>query len=303
MATTAGEPTELKTSRLRRSVLFMPGDDLHKIEKGASLGADAVVMDLEDGVALNRKAAARTVVCQALQTLDFGQTERLVRLNTPTSGLEYDDLFQTASAHPDAYVLPKVESAAAIQSASRWLERIEQQHGWPPGGIRLMAVVETARGIMRLSEIAGADARLRVLMFGAEDLAGDLGATRTKEGREVSYGRSAVLVAARAHDLQAIDTVYVAFADDEGLRADAHCALQLGYDGKLAIHPRQVPIINEVFTPSANEVAHARELMRVFEEHQRNGTGAFEFYGKMVDMPMLRAAQRTLQRASAAAGR
>src|SRR5438105_3848313 len=297
------EPGELKAPRLRRSVLFTPGDDRHKIAKAATLGADAVVMDLEDGVALNRKAEARAVVCQALLTFNFGRTERLVRLNTPASGLEYDDLFQTASAHPDGYVLPKVEAAKAIHSVSRWLERIEQQRGWPPGGIRLMAVIETARGIMRLPEISSADARLRVLMFGAEDLAGELGATRTKDGREVFYGRSAVVIAARAHDMQAIDTVYVAFGDDEGLRADARGALQMGYDGKLAIHPRQVSIINEVFTPTAEEVAHARELMRVFEEHQRDGTGAFEFYGKMVDMPMLRAARRTLQRASAAGER
>ncbi len=283
--------------RLRSAVLFMPGDDLHKIQTGASLGVDSVVMDLEDGVALNRKAAARNVVCEALQTIDFGPTERLIRLNTSVSGLEHDDLFQTVSAHPDGYVLPKVESAEAIRSVSHWLAQIEERHNWEVGAIRLLAVVETARGIMNLNEIAAADGRLRALIFGAEDLAGDIGATRSKEGWEIFYGRSAVVLAARAHDLQAIDTVYVAFNDDDGLREDARRALQMGYDGKLAIHPRQVPIIHDAFTPNAEEIAHARALMQIFEEHQRNGTGAFEFYGKMVDMPMLRAAQRILQRA------
>ena len=283
--------------RLRRALLFMPGDDLHKIRKGASLGPDSIVMDLEDGVALNRKAAAREVVCEALETVSFGRTERLVRLNTAVSGLEYDDLFQTVSARPDGYVLPKVESAEAIRSVAHWLESIEEKHSWPPGGIRLMAVIETARGVMKLDEIAAADSRLRVLMFGAEDFAGDLGAQRTPGGREVLFARSAVVIAARAYNLQAIDTVYVAFGDDEGLREDARCALEMGYDGKLAIHPRQVPIINEVFTPSAEEIARARDLMRIFDEHQRSGTGAFDFHGKMVDMPMIRAAQRTLQRA------
>src|SRR5919206_79325 len=117
--------------RVRRSVLFMPGDDLHKIQKGATLGADSVVMDLEDGVALNRKQAARDVVCEALATIDFGRTERLVRLNSAVSGLQYDDLFQTVSARPDGYVLPKVESAETIRSVSLWLEQIENKHGWP----------------------------------------------------------------------------------------------------------------------------------------------------------------------------
>ncbi len=280
----------------------MPGDDLHKIQKGAALGPDSIVMDLEDGVALNRKTSARDVVCQALQTIDFGQTERLVRLNTPASGLEYDDLFQTVSARPDGYVLPKVESADGIRAVSYWLEHIEQKNGWPAGGIRLMAVIETARGVMKLEEIAAANPRLRALMFGSEDLAGDLGATRTQAGREIFYARSAVLIAARANNLQAIDSVYIAFGDDEGLREDARCALQMGYDGKLAIHPRQVPIINEVFTPTEEEIARAHELMQVFDRHQRNGTGAFEFHGKMVDMPMLRSAQRTLQRAGMSAG-
>lgn len=291
------QTSALSTPRLRRAVLFMPGDDLHKIQKGAMLGVDSVVMDLEDGVALNRKQAAREAVCQALETIDFGRTERLIRLNTPVSGLEYDDLFQTVSAHPDGYVLPKVESAEAIRSVSRWLEQIEQKHGWPIGGIRLMAVIETARGILKLDEIAGADPRLRALMFGSEDFAGDIGATRTQEGWEIFYARSKVVIAARAYNLQAIDTVYTAFNDDDGLRAEAQRALQMGYDGKLAIHPRQVAIINEVFTPTAEEVARAKELMQIFEAHQRDGTGAFEFYGKMVDMPLLRAAQRVLQRA------
>ncbi len=289
--------TSIPPRRRRRAVLFMPGDDLHKIAKGAQLGVDSVVMDLEDGVALNRKHAGREVVRKALETVDFGRIERLVRINTPASGLAQDDLEQTVDGHPDGYVLPKVESGETIRAVSRWLEEIERARGWAIGGIRILVVIETARGVMRLDEIAGADPRLRALMFGSEDFAGDIGATRTKEGWEIFYARSAVVVAAAAHDLQAIDTVYIDLDDLDGLREEARRALQMGYEGKLAIHPRQVEVINEVFTPSAEEVERARQLMQTFEEHQQKGAGTFAFYGKMVDMPMLRAARRVLQRA------
>jgi citrate lyase beta subunit len=161
----------------------------------------------------------------------------------------------------------------------------------------IYVVVETARGIMNLASIASADARLAGLIFGAEDLAGDLGATRTPDGWEVLYARSAIVVAAVANNLPSFDTVYIALTDLDGLRADSLRAAQMGFTGKLAIHPRQVAVIHEAFTPSAAEIDRAQRLIVAFEDHQRSGTGAFAFEGKMVDLPLLRAAQRTLQRA------
>jgi citrate lyase beta subunit len=279
-----------------KSLLFMPGDDIRKIEKGATVGAAAVVMDLEDGVALNRKQAARETTRRALTTVAFGRTARLVRLNAITSGLLDDDLAQTIEGQPDGYVLPKVESAETIRRVSNQLENSERARGWLVGGIGLWAVIETARGVMKLDEIASADARLVALALGSEDLAGDVGATRTREGWEIFYARSAVVTAAAAYGLQALDTVFVDLSDLDGLRAEAQFALQLGYTGKLAIHPKQVAVINEVFTPSAAEVARAQQLMRVFEEQQQQGAGAFAFAGRMVDMPMVRAAQKVLRR-------
>jgi citrate lyase beta subunit len=168
------------------------------------------------------------------------------------------------------------------------------------GGIRLLAVIETARGVMKLDEVASADERLDALAFGSEDFAGDIGATRTRDGWEIFYARSAVVTAAAAYGLQALDTVFVDLNDLDGLRAEAQFALRLGYTGKLAIHPKQVAVINEVFTPSAEEVARAQRLMQVFAEQQQQGAGAFAFEGKMVDMPIVRAAQRVLQRAGLA---
>lgn len=283
--------------RPRRALLFMPGDDRRKIEKGASLEVDAVVMDLEDGVAFNRKVVARETVRKALEEIEFGRTERLVRINPVGSGLEEADLVATIGGHPDGYVVPKVESPEQVEWLSAWLAAEERARGWPVGGIRLLAILETARGILNAGVIAGADERLEALIFGAEDFAGDVGATRTREGQEILYARSVVVVAAAAHRLQAIDTVFTDLHDLEGLRKEAAFALQLGFDGKLAIHPRQVPVIQEAFTPSPEEVERAKRLIEAFEAHQAEGTGVFAFEGKMVDMPMIRAAQRVLARA------
>lgn len=283
--------------RRRRSLLFMPGDDRRKIEKGAGLDADSVVMDLEDGVALNRKDVARATIRDALNTVEFGDTERLVRINPIGSGLEDDDLELTIKGRPDGYVIPKVESGDQVRWVSNWLAGIERERDWPERGIRLLALIESARGVLTVERIAAASRRLDALIFGAEDFAGDVGAIRTAEGREVLHARSAVVVAAAAYNLQAIDTVFVDLQDTAGLQAEAEFALGLGYDGKLAIHPRQVDVINDVFTPSAEDVARARRLIQAFEEQQEAGAGVFEYEGRMVDMPMVRAARRVLARA------
>jgi citrate lyase beta subunit len=282
--------------RLRRALLFMPGDDARKIARGAASGADSVIMDLEDGVAAARKGAARSAVLDALHALDFGRTERLVRLNGAASGLLADDLAATVDGRPDGYVLPKVERAD-VRCVSALLAEAEEAHGWPAGGIRLLALIETARGVMELREIAQSDPRLDALIFGAEDLAGDIGATRSREGGEVFYARSAVVIAAAAYGLQPIDTVYPDLHDADGLVEETRRAAALGYVGKLAIHPRQIGIISEALRPPAEQVAQARRLVEAYAAHQREGRGAFALDGRMVDAPMLRAAERVLARA------
>ena len=289
-------------SRPRRVLLFMPGDDLRKITKGAASGVDSVIMDLEDAVAVGRKEPARAVVVEALTTLDFGATERLVRINGLTTGLAEADVAATVAARPDGYMIPKVESAAQVQQIGLLLEGVEAQQGWPRESIRLLAIIETARGVMRLDEIAGSSPRLDALCFGAEDLAGDIGARRTAEGAEVFYARSAVVIAAAAYGLQAVDTPYVNIQDIEGLAADARRAAGMGYTGKLAIHPRHIETILAAFTPSDEEVAAAQRLVDAYAASQAAGAGVFVLDGKMVDTPMLRAAQRILDRAGRRAG-
>ncbi|MSP13073.1 MAG: CoA ester lyase [Chloroflexi bacterium] len=283
--------------RSRRALLFMPGDSRSKIERGIHLGVDALIMDLEDGVALNRKTEARRVIAEALTTLDFGRSERLVRINP--GDMAEADLAAILPGHPDGIVLPKVESARWITDIHQILCHAEERSGWSSGSLHLLAIIETAAGILNLKEIAAAP-RLDALIFGAEDLAGDIGAARTPEGWEVFYARSAVVLAAAAFSLQAIDTVYTDLVDLQGLEQDARRAAGLGYAGKLSIHTRQVEVINRVFTPTSETIITAQRLIAAHEMHQTQGTGVFAWEGRMVDMPMIRAANRLLAKAHAA---
>lgn len=287
-------------SRIRRSVLYMPGDSLKKITKATQLDVDSIVMDLEDGVALNNKQAGRETIVEAFNTLDFGRRERLVRINPFDSPFAQDDLDKTIGVKPDGYVIPKVESAADLQQVDTFLEQAEQTNGWEVGSIKLLAIIETARGVFHLPQIVTASKRLSALMFGSEDLAGDMGALRTPEGMEILYARSAVVLAAAAYKLDAIDTVYPDFRDHEGLKRESLFAKQLGYCGKMAIHPGQVPIMNDVFVPTPEEIDYAQRLIAANDQHQSEGTGAFAFEGKMVDMPMIRSAQKVIQQATQA---
>jgi citrate lyase beta subunit len=285
--------------RARRALLYVPGDDRHKIEKAIRLNVDCICMDMEDGVALNRKAEARQTIAQELRELDFGRSEKLARINAVGSGMEKDDIEAVLHHHPDGIVIPKIESPEQIQWASGKIESAELANGWLLNSIRLIVDVETARGILNLKEIAS-HPRLDALIFGAEDFAASVGATRTVEAWEVFYARSAVVTAAAAYGLQAIDMVTIDFKDIEKVRREAEFGARLGYTGKQIIHPNQVAPAQEAFTPNDEAIAHARRLVEAFEEHQAKGAGAFALDGKMIDMPLVKAAQNLLARARAA---
>jgi citrate lyase beta subunit len=283
----------------RRALLYMPGDDRHKIEKALTLKVDCICMDLEDGVAFAHKPAARQTIARALRELDFGRSEKLARINAVDSGLETDDLAAVLPAHPDGIVIPKAESPEQIQWVAERVEAAELAGGWPLGSIRLIADVETARGMLNLKEIA-AHPRLEALIFGAEDFAVSVGATRTVQAWEVFHARSALVMAAAAYGLQAIDMVSVDFRDLEALAAEARFGAGLGYTGKQVIHPAQVGPVQAAFTPDEAAVAAARTVVEAYEAHQKEGRGAFALQGKMIDLPLVRAAQNVLARAEAA---
>ncbi len=288
--------------RPRRALLFCPATDRRKIEKAAGLDADSVILDLEDAVALSRKAEARVEAARALEEVDFGRSERLVRVNPAGGGLEVEDIRVTAGGlrPPDGYVIPKVELASDLKLVTRLLAEIESERRLPEGTFRIFCIVETARGIVRLREIAEADPRIEALVFGAEDLCGDMGATRTRSGHEIAYARSALVLHCAAERLQAIDTPFIAVNDEAGLVSETRDALEMGFTGKLAIHPKQVAPITAAFTPTPAEIRAAQRLVREHERHQALGSGVFLLDGKMIDMPMVRAAERVLERARAA---
>jgi citrate lyase beta subunit len=278
----------------------MPGDDRRKIEKATTLGVDSVCMDMEDGVAIHQKAEARAVIAQAMRELDFGRSERCIRINSVGSGFEKFDLAAAVATDPDAVVVPKVESASQVRAISDYIEMYERSARKTLGGIRMLVGVETAKGILNLKEIAKADRRLEAIIFGAEDYAASIGATRTRDATEVLYARSVVVTACAANDLQAVDMVYIDFRDIEGLRAEAEQGARLGFSGKQIIHPNQVVPVQEAFTPSDEAVAYAQRVVDAFSASQREGRGAFALDGKMIDMPLLKNAQKVLDRAKAA---
>ena len=284
----------------RRALLYMPGDDRRKIEKATTLGVDCVCMDMEDGVAIMQKTEARAVIAQAMKELEFGSSERCIRINSVGSGFEKFDLAAAVATNPDAVVVPKVETAQQVKAISEYIEIYEVSSKRAVGGIRMLVGVETARGILNLREIAAADRRLEAIIFGAEDYAASIGAIRTKEATEVLYARSAVVTACAANDLQAIDMVYIDFRDLEGLRAEAEQGAGLGFSGKQIIHPDQVTPVQEAFTPSAESIEYAQRVVEAFTASQKEGKGAFALDGKMIDMPLLKNAQKVLERAKAA---
>ena len=282
----------------RRALLYMPGDDRRKIEKALTLGVDCICMDMEDGVAVNRKAEARATIAKALQELDFGKSEKLARINSVGTGWERDDIDAVLPFRPDGIVIPKIESLEQIEWGSKIIEAAELKFGWPLNSIRMLVGVETAKGILNLKEIAS-HPRLDGIIFGGEDFAASIGARRTRDASELLYARQAVVTACAAFGLQAIDIVFIDFKDAEGLRAEAEQGAGFGFSGKQVIHPNQVQVTQEAFTPSDAAVAEVRRIVETFEASQKEGKGAYALDGKMIDMPLLKNAQKVLERAKA----
>ncbi len=290
---------EVKTMHSRRALLYMPGDNWKMITKSITLGVDSICMDMEDGTAVNKKAEARATIAKALQELDFGASEKLARINSVGSGWEKYDIEAVLPYRPDGIVIPKVESFEHVEWASKIIEVSELKYGWPINSVRILIGVETAKGILNLKEIA-AHPRLDAIIFGGEDFAASIGATRTKAAIELLYARQAVIVACAANDLQAIDIVTIDYKDLEALRIESEFGAGLGFSGKQIIHPNQVSAAQEAFTPSEESIVYARRIVETFEASQKEGKGAYALDGKMIDMPLLKNAQKVLARAKAA---
>ena len=271
--------------------------------KAVTLAADGLILDLEDAVTVEKKAEARGIVLRWLQTLDFGDKERWIRINPLATGFGEADLEGTIEGRPDGYVVPKPRSAADIRAVAQILDRLEQKHRLLFGSTKLVLIAtETPDGLLNIAEVARASPRIAAVSWGIEDLSAAMGLPRTRdaEGRYLDiprYARVMTVVAASAAGMEAVDTVFTDIPNLEGLRQECQEAVWMGFTGKISIHPSQIPVINEVFTPSREEAREAQELIAAFEEHRSKGSGAFAFKGQMMDMPHLTRARKILERA------
>ncbi|MGH7323962.1 MAG: HpcH/HpaI aldolase/citrate lyase family protein [Candidatus Rokuibacteriota bacterium] len=287
----------------RRSLHFVPGGNEKMLAKALTLPADGLILDLEDAVPPERKAATRPVVRQWLEKHDFGERERWIRMNPLATAFGRADLEETIAGRPHGYVVPKPRSAADVRAVAQLLDALEHRHGIDQGATRLTVIAtETPAGLLDIGEIAAASPRIVALSWGVEDLSAAMGLGRVRDvqGRYLDiprYARVMCAVAASAAGVEALDTVYTDIADLYGLRRECDDAVQMGFTGKISIHPNQVPVINEVFTPAREAVEEARALVAAFEDARRRGVYAFAFKGQMVDAPHLARALKILTRA------
>jgi len=284
---------------MRRSMLFLPGNNPNMLINGNCLGADAVIFDLEDAVSPAEKDAARILVRNTMRYMDFRGCEIIVRINSIDTPYWKKDIDQLMPYKPSLFLLPKTGSAADILEADAYIASVEQTLGMEKNTVGLMPLIETALGVENAFAIATATNRVKALFLGAEDLTADLQCKRTKEGREIEYARTRLVVAARAAGVDVYDTPFTDVNDDEGIVTDAQLAKALGFTGKASISPRHVEVINAVFSPTQQEVDYAYEVMEAIQLAKQQGKGAIALRGKMIDAPIVARAERTIAMAQA----
>jgi citrate lyase subunit beta/citryl-CoA lyase len=292
-------------SRLRRSLIYVPGDREAMIAKAAQRGADGLILNLEDAVAPGNKELARNTVAQALAALDFGRAEIIVRINPLDTEIGYRDLLTIAPAKPDAILLPKVGSPEEVRFAAWTIARLEEMHGLPAGGIRLMCMIESASGVLAAAQIAGCHPRVAALLFGAADYSAEVGCAITPDGDPplgglpsggpLLYAQSQIVLASRAAGIDAIDTPYMRLDDPDGLARSSQRAHQLGFDGKSAIHPGQIGPINSIFSPTPEQIAWAERVLAALSGGDEAQLGAAVLDGQLIEAPHLARARRTLR--------
>lgn len=284
---------------LRRTMMFLPGNNPNMIMNGALLGADSIILDLEDAVAPDQKDAARDLVTSALQNFDFGKCEIIVRINSLDTPFWEDDLEAIVPLKPDVIMPTKVSSKAYIHELIAKIDELEAKNDIAPDTIKIIPLLETALGIENAFEIATASKRIEALYLGAEDLTADLRCKRTKEGTEIFYARGRLVCAARAAGIDAYDTPFTDVNDLDGLKKDAEFAKSLGFAGKAVISPRHVETVNKVFSPTRAEIEHAKDVYRAIKEAKAQGKGAISLNGKMIDAPIVMRAKIILDNAIA----
>lgn len=280
-----------KKDQLRRSRLYLPGNEPKFFVNAGLHSPDGIILDLEDSVAPTEKDAAQLLVRNALRSVDFYNAERMVRINQLPKGL--DDLKYIIPHNVNLILVPKCESAEQIQQLEKEVEKLKKQHK-VQNPIYFMPIIESALGVIKAFEIASASTNNCALAIGLEDYTADIGTQRTNEGRESIFARQMLINAAKAAGIQAIDTVFSDVSDMEALRQSVLEAKSLGFEGKGCIHPRQIQVVHEAFAPTAEEIEKAKKIVHAFEEAEKKGLGVVSLGSKMIDPPVVKRAQRIL---------
>lgn len=288
----------MQRETLRRAMMFMPGNNPAMLQNAGIYGADTVIFDLEDAVAISEKDAARHLVYSAIKHLKY-PCEVAIRINHIQTPYGLEDLKVVLPAKPDLIRLPKAETAQDIRDVDEIITKAETENGFAPGSIKMMAAIETAKGLMQAYEIATASPRMVALAIGGEDFVADLKTTRSKEGTELFAARSHLLLAARAAGINAIDTVFSNVNDEETFIAETKLIKQMGFDGKSVINPRQVRMVHEIFTPTEKEIMQAERIIAAYKDALERNSGVISLDGKMIDTPIVIRAERVLAYAAA----
>jgi citrate lyase subunit beta/citryl-CoA lyase len=283
-----------KFIKKRRSMLYIPGNNAAMIQQGGVYGADCLLLDLEDSISPTEKDAARILLKHAIPAVDFYDAGVVVRVNHLDTPFGYADLQEIVPIQPDGLRLPKIESAVEVLNVIRLIEEIEDAHNLPHDKLTVEAMIETAIGVEHALEIANSSPRITAIAIGGQDLAADMGIALDKGVHSLDYASQRIVMAAKAAHIDVMDTVFVDIDDEDGLREAAQHARQMGFTGKAAINPRQIDIINEVFTPSEREIADAIDIVAAYNRHMSVGVGVFALHGKMVDAPVVARAERIL---------
>ncbi len=279
-------------------MMFVPGNNPGMMADAHIYGPDSIMLDLEDSVTLAEKDAARLLVYHALQSVDYGQTEMVVRINPLSTPFGRKDIEAVVRAGVHVIRMPKTETADEVREVEAEIERVEKRLGCL-GRTQIMAAIESALGVVNAYDIATASKRMMGIALGAEDYCANLKTQRSQTGDELRLARETIVVAARAAGIDALDTVYSNLNDMEAFRAEVEFIKTLGFDGKSIINPRQIEVVNEVFAPKEKDIQKARTILAAIREAEARGSGVVAVNGKMVDRPVVIRAQRTIELAKA----
>lgn len=285
--------------KLRRTMMYVTGNNPANIMDAHLYGSDSIMFDLEDSVSIKEKDSARFLVYNALKTMDYGDVETVVRINGLDTPYGREDLEAMVRARPDIIRLPKAEKPEDIIEVAEIITGIEERIGLEVGTTKLMAAIESPLGIINAYQIAKASERLVAIAIGAEDFVTNMKTNRSTEGIELLAARSQLILAARAANIYALDTVYSDIKNDEGFINEAKLIKQLGFDGKSIVHPRQIELCHKVFAPTEKEIKNAIRVVDAINEAEEKGSGVIALDGKMIDGPIVDRAYRVLELAKA----